>query len=215
MYHDEDKQTAIAAGLAVFLSAALLVVMIRLAVDATGSQVLGHYRYKVAPKGALVPLGREEAVKLRRPAARAFARMREAARADGVDFYPISGFRDLKDQQYYFFALKSKHRHDTRQRSHVCAPPGYSEHHTGYSVDIGDALRRKSQLSMSFTQTETYRWLRRNAARFHFEMSFPAGNGQRLAYEPWHWRYVGDMHSFRTFYKAKSGVTYASMFPVP
>ena len=220
MEPENDKQSVFIAGLAVFLSATLLIVMIRVAADATGGQLLGHYRYPVAPQKSLVALATpgsqgQPVIKLRKAAARAYTKMSKAAKAQGVDFYPISGFRDLKDQQYYFFTLKSKENVDTLTRAHLCAPPGYSEHHTGYSIDIGDSARRGTERESSFTQTKSYQWLKRNAARFHFELSFPVGNSQRLAFEPWHWRYVGDMRSFRIFYRSKSGVTYASMFLVP
>lgn len=36
-----------------------------------------------------------------------------------------------------------------------------------------------------------FRWLRENAPRFGFELSFPPGNAQRVKWEPWHWRWVG------------------------
>ena len=42
-----------------------------------------------------------------------------------------------------------------------------------------------------FAATPAGRWLRANAARFGFEMSFPAGNKQQVKWEPWHWRWVG------------------------
>ncbi len=39
--------------------------------------------------------------------------------------------------------------------------------------------------------TPQARWLRTNAPRFGFELSFPPGNGQGVKWEPWHWRWVG------------------------
>jgi D-alanyl-D-alanine carboxypeptidase len=86
----------------------------------------------------------------------------------------------------------------------VSAPPGYSEHHTGYAIDIGDAAAPATNLSPKFEQTKAFKWLNANAARFSFEMSFPKNNPQGVSYEPWHWRYVGDRHSLETFYKAKN-----------
>jgi D-alanyl-D-alanine carboxypeptidase len=35
------------------------------------------------------------------------------------------------------------------------------------------------------------KWLLANAARYGFELSFPAGNRQQVKWEPWHWRWVG------------------------
>ena len=34
-------------------------------------------------------------------------------------------------------------------------------------------------------------WLRDNAPKFGFELSFPPGNKQGVTWEPWHWRWVG------------------------
>ena len=89
------------------------------------------------------------------------------------------------------------------QRAAVSAPPGYSEHHTGYAIDIGDADVPATNLSPDFENTAAFKWLRENAAYFSFELSFPRDNPQNIMYEPWHWRFVGDRHSLETFYKAR------------
>lgn len=81
--------------------------------------------------------------------------------------------------------------------------PGYSEHHTGYAIDIGDGARPDTHLSEAFEDTPAFRWLEKNAARFSFELSFPRHNPQGVSYEPWHWRFVGDRHSLQTFYRAR------------
>ena len=39
--------------------------------------------------------------------------------------------------------------------------------------------------------TPMARWLRANAPRYGFELSFPPGNRQNVKWEPWHWRWVG------------------------
>jgi D-alanyl-D-alanine carboxypeptidase len=90
------------------------------------------------------------------------------------------------------------------QRAEVSAPSGYSEHHTGYAVDIGDGKAPALNLKIDFENTAAFKWLKANAARFSFEMSFPRNNAQGLSYEPWHWRYVGDRDSLETFYKARN-----------
>jgi D-alanyl-D-alanine carboxypeptidase len=46
--------------------------------------------------------------------------------------------------------------------------------------------------------------MKKNAARFNFELSFPRNNPQGVSYEPWHWRFIGDRRSLETFYKAKT-----------
>ena len=79
------------------------------------------------------------------------------------------------------------------------APPGYSEHSTGYAVDLGDGRFPETNLSQSFQDTEAFRWLQDHAARYHFVLSFPEGNKQGVMYEPWHWRYQGNADALRLF----------------
>lgn len=212
---DEERQTAVAAGLAVVLCGILLVVMVRVAVEMAGGKLLGHYQFPVAPKAALMEVDAKGTILLRRQAARAFLDMQKAAYKQGVVLRPISGFRDLNEQRRLFFAKAAQRSESLAIRSHVCAPPGYSEHHTGYSLDIGSSDTAPLQLERAFETTAAFRWLKKNAARFHFELSFPKKNRQSIAYEPWHWRYVGDMHAFRTFYKSRNGLAFASMLAGP
>ncbi|HEY9728051.1 MAG TPA: D-alanyl-D-alanine carboxypeptidase family protein, partial [Chroococcales cyanobacterium] len=61
-----------------------------------------------------------------------------------------------------------------------------------------------TNLSQTFEQTGAFKWLERNAAVYNFEMSFPKNNPQGVAYEPWHWRFVGNSDSLKTFYTAKN-----------
>jgi D-alanyl-D-alanine carboxypeptidase len=75
-------------------------------------------------------------------------------------------------------------------QAYQVAPPGYSEHATGLAIDFGDR-RRGCNLVACFAATPVGRWLAANAADFGFEMSFPQDNAQGVAFEPWHWRWVG------------------------
>jgi D-alanyl-D-alanine carboxypeptidase len=164
---------------------------------------LGHMAYKVADPARVVPVDDKGEVLMMPRAARAFKALREAALADGIQLVALSGYRTLKKQRDLFFDGAAQKGETVRARARVCAPPGYSEHHTGYSVDVGDAAHVDSKLVLTFRDTPAFRWLAANAARFHFEMSFPHGNKQGVEYEPWHWRYVGSIDSFRTFFPAR------------
>jgi zinc D-Ala-D-Ala carboxypeptidase len=75
------------------------------------------------------------------------------------------------------------------------APPGYSEHHTGYAVDLADA----NQDFLDFGNSPAFRWMRLHAHEFGFELSFPHNNRQGVDYEPWHWRFVGSPQAAKTF----------------
>ncbi len=166
--------------------------------------LLGHLPYEEAPPEDLEPVSVDGVIQLRRNAADAYLDMEADARADGIYLVPLSGFRSVDDQEYLFFDIKAQRGEGASERAEVSAPPGYSEHHTGYAVDIGDADVPATYLSTDFENTAAFRWLEENAPYYSFELSFPEGNPQGIAYEPWHWRYVGDRHSLETFYKARS-----------
>ena len=140
---------------------------------------------------------------MRSAAAEKFLQMQTAAKADGVILVPISAFRDAKTQEQLFFGVKEQKVQDASKRAEVSAPPGYSEHHTGYAVDIGDGNAPATNLETEFAKTAAFRWLEQNALKYSFELSFPLGNKQGVSYEPWHWRFVGDRDSLETFYKAR------------
>lgn len=165
--------------------------------------LLGHLPYDEAPLSELEPVSADGQIKLRRAAAERFRAMVAAAQQEGVVLMPLSGFRSKQDQDYLFFEVKEQRAQRASERALVSAPPGYSEHHTGYAVDIGDGARPDSHLKETFEDTPAFRWLEKNAARFSFELSFPRNNPQGVSYEPWHWRFVGDRHSLQTFYKAR------------
>lgn len=78
------------------------------------------------------------------------------------------------------------------QRAQTSAPPGFSEHATGYVIDFGTANPGSCRnIEGCFAATPVGQWLIRNAPKYGFEMSFPAGSKQRVTWEPWHWRWVG------------------------
>ncbi|MDY6940399.1 MAG: M15 family metallopeptidase [Cyanobacteriota bacterium] len=165
--------------------------------------LLGHFPYDIAPVEELEPIVGDGSIMLRQAAADRYLEMEAAARDAGIFLAPISGFRTLEDQEFLFFEVKAERRQGASERAEVSAPPGYSEHHTGYAIDIGDGNVPATHLSPDFENTEAFRWLEENAPYYSFELSFGPGNPQGVAYEPWHWRFVGDRDSLETFYKAR------------
>jgi len=163
--------------------------------------LLGHHAYDQAPEAELVPLTSVPAIRLRSKAAAQFEAMRSAAAQAGVRLIPLSGYRSYEEQEKVFFSLKAERHQDAQTRAEVSAPPGYSEHHTGYAIDLGDGGQPQTNLDKSFGETAAYRWLASNAVQFGFELSFTPNNLQGVAFEPWHWRFVGDRHSLETFYQ--------------
>jgi zinc D-Ala-D-Ala carboxypeptidase len=165
--------------------------------------LLGHLPYAQAPADELEAITPDGQFKMRRAAAEAYKKMAAAAAAEGVNLSIISAFRSVGDQNDLFFRVKEERNQGVSKRAEVSAPPGHSEHHTGYAIDIGDAAQTDTNLSQSFEQTSAYRWLAEHGAQYSFEMSFTRDNPQGVSYEPWHWRYVGDQNSLETFYRAQ------------
>ena len=170
----------------------------------TPNTVLGHYPYAEAPEAELEAINNDGGIRLRKPATAAYQSMVSEAQAADISLVPLSAFRSIKEQEGVFFDVKQERSQTASERADVSAPPGHSEHHTGYAIDIGDGNVPVTNLSPDFENTDAFKWLQANATRFNFEMSFPKNNKQGVTYEPWHWRYVGDRESLETFFKAKN-----------
>lgn len=170
---------------------------------ATGDTLLNHYKYPEAPQAELIPISADGGILMRKPAAESFAAMVAAAQAEGVSIVPLSGFRTIAEQRQLYFDIKAERGQTAKERAAWSAPPGYSEHHTGYVIDIGDGGVPALNLNPEFEKTPAFSWMEKHGAKYSFELSFPKGNDQGVSYEPWHWRYVGDQASLEMFYKVR------------
>ena len=103
--------------------------------DADG-RLLGHFPYGEAEADQLIVF--QPGIELNLEAAEALDTMMRSASADGVDLRLLSGFRSLNLQESIFFDVASERNQTAEERAQVSAPPGYSEHSTGYAVDLGD-----------------------------------------------------------------------------
>lgn len=169
--------------------------------SATEETILGHKAYEEASQSELVPLRSNGGILVHQTMAEKLDQMITDANADGINLMVISGFRTFEDQRYLFFDVKAERGQTSQDRAEVSAPPGYSEHHTGYAVDFADGYYPDTDLQIDFEDTPAFQWLEDNAAYYGFELSFPPNNPQGISYEPWHWRFVGDPESLETFYK--------------
>lgn len=143
---------------------------------------------------ALVPEPRELAFagfdRYRRPlwlaagAARAWERMRQAARNGDVWLEAISGYRSHHYQLGIFRRKLARGRSVTEILA-VNAAPGYSEHHGGHALDIGTPGEPPAE--ESFERTAAFAWLSARAGEFGFTLSYPRDNPHGIVYEPWHW----------------------------
>lgn len=164
-------------------------------------RLLGHFPYGEVSSAELVSMA--PGVQLQRDAAEALQALQGAAAADGIDIRVLSAFRSIALQKQIFFDVKSERNQSALERAQVSAPPGFSEHSTGYAVDLGDGRAPATNLSPSFDQTAAYRWLQEHANRFHFHLSFPQANRQGVSYEPWHWRFEGSADALKVFEAAQ------------
>lgn len=127
--------------------------------------------------------------RLRGDALKAYRRMIEAARRDGVmagDPKLLTIFSGYRQADVDSERCASEGNCDGRRRA-TCSP-----HATGYAVDLNlgfapghriDSTNPKNRLYQ--TRTRAYRWLVRNADRFGFVP---------YVFEPWHWEWVGEPH---------------------
>lgn len=136
--------------------------------------------------------------KLAPEAALALMKMIYTARDEGVWLVPVSGFRTV-EQQEELFKAQIQRRGSQEAASKVSAPPGYSEHHTGFAIDLTDGNFPKKDITIDFENTKAFQWLTRRGQEFGFELSFPPNNPQGVSYEPWHWRYIGSPEAAATF----------------
>tara|TARA_B100000925_G_scaffold272680_1_gene236797 strand:- start:103 stop:669 length:567 start_codon:yes stop_codon:yes gene_type:complete len=159
-------------------------------------RILGHLPYNEAPKDKLVVI--EPNIEVHIDMRESLLNMREEAKKEGIYLVFLSGFRSIKLQNDIFYSLKSLRNQEAVERARVSAPPGYSEHSTGFAIDIGDATQRETDFETEFENTEAFRWLIKNAAKFHFKLSFNKNN-RYIDYEPWHWRYEGSIDALKVF----------------
>jgi zinc D-Ala-D-Ala carboxypeptidase len=169
----------------------------------------GHLPYAEAEQDRLVNIGTygegeyKRTEYLDRDAAAALDQMIADARAAGVTIIPISGFRSVEQQQK-LFERQIQRQGSEAAAATLSAPPGYSEHHSGYALDVGDGTRPKTDVKFEFEETSAYQWMVANAKRYGFELSYPRDNVQGVSFEPWHWRFVNTTQASAMFSVAHS-----------
>jgi zinc D-Ala-D-Ala carboxypeptidase len=117
-------------------------------------------------------------------AAEAWRNLKAAALGDGVSLFIVSAFRSI-DRQTEIVRRKLEAGTAVEEILTVCAPPGFSEHHTGRAIDLSTPGSRA--LEVEFDQTAAFAWLNAHAAEFRYYLSYPIGNQCGYQYEPWHW----------------------------
>ncbi|MDL2323868.1 M15 family metallopeptidase [Ruminococcaceae bacterium OttesenSCG-928-A16] len=139
--------------------------------------------------------GREQTMEVR--AAAAFNAMKEAAQADGITLTPFSCYRSHQHQVSNYNASIERYVEQgySRQKAteltqQYYAVPGTSEHEAGFAVDI-------DSIEESFENTPAFAWLQQNCTEYGFILRYAKTTEAitGIAYEPWHYRYVGANHA--------------------
>ena len=131
-------------------------------------RILGHLPYAEISKEKLVLI--EPNIEVHIDMRDSLLKMREEAKKDGIYLVFLSGYRSINLQNDIFYSLKSFRNQDAAERARVSAPPGYSEHSTGFAIDIGDATQRETDFEIEFENTKAFKWLINNAAKFHLSL---------------------------------------------
>lgn len=117
----------------------------------------------------------------------AFLNLWNAGKEQNYYFMVSSAYRTYEHQEEVYNDYKKSRGEEYADK--IAARPGFSEHQTGYSLDIFE----KSTTQKNFHTTESYNWLKNNAHKYGFILRYPEDKEDITGYsfESWHYRYVG------------------------
>ena len=116
------------------------------------------------------------------------------------DFYELYNHNDvtITSALRSFDAQESIYNNDDEDiiNSESSFAPGFTEHHTGYAIDL--TLVSDSSKITKYDGTGDYAWINENCYKYGFIVRYPEDKEDvtGVNYEPWHFRYVGIPHSF-------------------
>jgi hypothetical protein len=103
-----------------------------------------------------------------------------------------SGYRSPAYQLYLFLHYLPTHGFSIRETNRHVALPGHSEHGAPQrqAIDfINEDGINGEEVPEEFEALPEYVWLQRHARSHGFHLSYPRGNPDNTAFEPWHWHY--------------------------
>ena len=122
-----------------------------------------------------------------------FEDLRDELLEEGIDIEIDSAYRSVEEQQRIWDEFSV--RYGDKVGEYV-SEPGYSEHHTGLAIDVflidGDRIIRDND--DLFAAEDLFAEVHKHLADHGFILSVLPGKEEicgGLAYEPWHFRYVG------------------------
>lgn len=122
----------------------------------------------------------------------------EAGNKEGCALMVCSAYRSYERQVELYEADVAKYQSWGYSYEEACARteetlavPGRSEHQSGLAVDIVTVSHQV--LNAAFADTKAGRWLAEHAHEYGFILRYPEDKEDitGIAYEPWHFRYVG------------------------
>lgn len=125
-------------------------------------------------------------------------RMLEDGRAEGLRFQICSAYRTRDTQQRLFdedvaklVASGVSESEAVARTAQYTMPPGCSEHETGLALDI--VSQDHQLLDEAQENTAETQWLHEHCWEYGFILRYPPEKSSvtGIAYEPWHYRYVG------------------------
>jgi len=141
---------------------------------------------------------------LERETAEALWKMADALKLAGAgEIQGTSGYRSYDTQVYlynrkinYYLSLGYDRTNAEILAGQVVAPPGTSEHQSGYAIDV-DSLYYATALNQSFAERSEGIWLAEHCWEYGFILRYPENKTDITGYifEPWHFRYIGAPHA--------------------
>ena len=135
-------------------------------------------------------LSTNQGLYFKREAYKAYLKMLEAAKNDGIEFVICSAYRSYSTQKSIYNGYVSRNGADYANT--ISAYPGRSEHHTGWAVDVTSASMGYD-LKQNFIEYPEGIWINNHCSEYGFIIRYPKGKTgiTGYSYEPWHLRYVG------------------------
>ena len=157
----------------------------------------GYHRRPMPTDVSKLVLVEGDRHRLQPKAAKAYLDLKDAAMAAGLRISLTSAYRDYDYQRPLFLRKLASNYADDHvfECLKAVAIPGYSKHHTGYTVDLAEG----EYILEKFTESESYKWLTadnfKNAKRHGWIPSYPPdAEKQGPDPEPWEFVYVGQKY---------------------
>ena len=124
--------------------------------------------------------------------------MMNAMKKDGItNIWVQSAYRSVARQKELYDASVKKYLQQGKTQEEAeqltneyINKPGSSDHNLGLAVDF-------NMVDNKFEKLDGFKWLQKNAENYGFVLRYPKDKEDitKIAYESWHWRYVGAEHA--------------------